>query len=503
MTQTNPDFRPWWRRVPSARRLAVFLPITAALGYGALTVGNTYINNVVPIQVAIENTHSKPGTLTVGETKTPDASLKEIVSTPGLLAFAGQERMNILVLGIDYDYTDSDQPFSKNARSDSTMVLSLDNQASLLNAVSIPRDSRVEITPKHGLDKINVAYSLGGVAQAQATIGGFLKTNLDHYVVVKVDAATKLIDAVGGIDIDVEKNMDYDDNWGHLHVHLKKGMQHLNGPQAVGYCRFRHDDESDRGRMRRQQQVIQVLIGKLHRPGILEDVNGIASVIKKSVDTDLNPMQILDLARLYASFDRKKMKTAQLAGDDAMIDGVSYLIPVDEKNKPIIRDMLKDPKELIVEDARIEVLNGSGVGGIARQTADLLTKRGFQVVRVGDADRNDYPTTQIVDHLRNHRVRSKLMEVLSQAQIEEAPSASNVDVTIIVGRDGDLSAADTPVPAPSIDSAPPSYPVARSRRPATPTSTASPTADPPAPEATPVAPLRGAEGTHLVPPGPG
>ena len=162
MTQTSagsdtvPPAKPWWRRASSARRLAAFLPLSLALGYGTMTVGNAYINNVVAIQVVIENgptPQPKPGEAP----RPPDSTLGTIAKTPGLLAFAGQERMNILVLGIDYDYTDSDQPFSKNARSDSTMVLSLDNQASLLNAVSIPRDSRVEISASHGLDKIKSA----------------------------------------------------------------------------------------------------------------------------------------------------------------------------------------------------------------------------------------------------------------------------------------------------------------------------------------------------------
>ena len=436
---------PWWRRVPSWRRTALLLPVAVGLGYGALQAGNFYIDNVVPVQVVVDNNSSRggrvappreslPNSLEASAVPTPTPQ-PNVLETPGLIAFGGdQERMNILVLGIDYDYTDKDQPTSKSARSDSTMVLSLDVKGSLLNVVSIPRDSRVEMWPNGGMDKLNAAYAYGGLPLARSTVGHFLNAPLDHYVVVNVDAAAKIVDAIGGIEINVEKTMDYDDNWGHLHVHLKKGQRHLTGEQAMGYCRFRHDDESDRGRMRRQQQVIQVLLGKLHDPRIAADIPKVASILKHSLDTDLRTAQILDLVRLYAGFDRKKMKTAQLAGEDAMINDISYLVPVDAKNKPIIRSLLKDPKDLVLEDARIEVLNGAGVSGVARQTADLLTSKGFQVVRVADADRKDYDTNLIVDRLQNSRVRSRLLQALPQAEVEESSEPSNADITVIVGR---------------------------------------------------------------------
>jgi len=98
------------------------------------------------------------------------------------------------------------------------------------------------------------------------TVEKLLGVSIDHHVKLGADSFTHLIDAVGGIEIDVEKDMKYTDSWAGFTVDLKKGRQHLNGKQATGYIRFRHDALGDIGRVERQHKVFMTLVRQLRQP---------------------------------------------------------------------------------------------------------------------------------------------------------------------------------------------------------------------------------------------
>src|SRR5262249_18490342 len=163
--------------------------------------------------------------------------------------------------------TDRDLPFSTQSRTDTMIVASLDLPTRRVTTLSIPRDMRVKIS-RHGFRKINAAYPAGGGKLTRSTVERFLGVKMDRYVLGKLGAVQRFIDAIGGITLAVEKDMDYDDNWGHLHVHLKRGTQHLKGEQVEAYLRFRHDAESDFGRMRRQQQAMRAVLAQLQSPSV-------------------------------------------------------------------------------------------------------------------------------------------------------------------------------------------------------------------------------------------
>lgn len=158
-------------------------------------------------------------------------------------------------------------------RSDTLMVATLDPKKDHAALMSIPRDTRVKIKG-HGWDKINAAYAYGsakggpeaGEKLTQRTVEDFLGVNMDHYVVINIQAFQKIIDAIGGIDIDVEKRMYYEDPWdddGGLIIDLQPGMQHMDGKTAVTYVRYR-DEEGDIGRIKRQQKFMKACMDKSH-----------------------------------------------------------------------------------------------------------------------------------------------------------------------------------------------------------------------------------------------
>ena len=157
------------------------------------------------------------------------------LASPDLTEVFGRQKLRLLVLGLDENYTTSYQMYTNAARSDTMLAVDIDLASHQVGIISIPRDLWVHI-PKSGYGKINEAIADAGPLRSVKTVVDNLNfPPFDNYVVLRIDATKNLVNAIGGLDVNVEKDMDYDDSWGHLHIHLKKGPQHLNGEQAVGY----------------------------------------------------------------------------------------------------------------------------------------------------------------------------------------------------------------------------------------------------------------------------
>src|SRR5205807_9350050 len=114
--------------------------------------------------------------------------------------------------------------------------------------------------------KINAAHNFGGPELTNETIQQAFGVSADAWVVLNFEGFQQIVDAIGGIDVDVSKKLDYDDNWGNLHIHLKPGYQHLNGYQAMGFVRMRHSD-SDEMRSKRQHEFMEAMRSKVKAPG--------------------------------------------------------------------------------------------------------------------------------------------------------------------------------------------------------------------------------------------
>ena len=232
-----------------------------------------------------------------------------------------RDKATFMIMGVDERTDDV-------GRSDTLMVVTIDpakNEAALL---SIPRDTRVAI-PRRGYDKINAAYAYGGEELTQATVEDFLGIRIDHYIIINTHAFQKIVDAIGGIDIDVEKRMYYEDPWdddGGLIIDLRPGMQHMDGKTAVTYVRYR-DEEGDIGRVRRQQKFMKACVDAVTTPAIIPRLPGIISGVLDSVRTDLSLRQILEFLGTLKEAQVHGLKTEMVPGRPLYINEVSYWIP--------------------------------------------------------------------------------------------------------------------------------------------------------------------------------
>ncbi|MBM7110713.1 LCP family protein [Brevibacillus laterosporus] len=212
--------------------------------------------------------------------------------------WTGTERVNILLMGVDKrEMRPHELP-----RSDSMMLVSIDPQKKTYDLFSIMRDTLVRI-PGHGKTRVNEALAYGGPELAMETVSDFVGQPVHYYLITDFEGFKSLIDAVGGVEIDVEKNMRYHDptDKGKYDINLKKGLQHLDGEKALQYARFRHDATSDYTRTERQRKLLSALATELKSTTTIFQIPKILDSVQPYIQTNLATLDMIKLGSLGMS----------------------------------------------------------------------------------------------------------------------------------------------------------------------------------------------------------
>jgi LCP family protein required for cell wall assembly len=227
------------------------------------------------------------------------------------------EETNILVLGLDNAF---------GQRSDTIMVLHINPKSKEAALISIPRDT-LAVLPNRGLDKINHAYTYGGIDLARKTAENLLKIEIPYYIVANFSGITDLIDELGGITVDVESRMYYVDLAGGLYINLKPGIQKLTGKEALGYLRYRLDG-GDLKRISRQQKFLRALTGEMLRRDNLLRSPKLFLTLLSYINTNLDPKKSLGLSLgMRVAYELGQIHMTTLPGTDIVVDGIYYWKP--------------------------------------------------------------------------------------------------------------------------------------------------------------------------------
>lgn len=247
-------------------------------------------------------------------------------------------KQNILLLGVDSNGADTD--LWEGTRSDTIMVVNIDPKTHTVKAISIPRDSKVYLPDNKGVQKINSAHAIGGVNLVKKTLKETFGIKIDKYIIIHDEAVEKVVDALGGIPIFVEKPMKYHDWAGHLHIDLNKGETILNGKQAVGYLRYRKDGLGDIGRTQRQQWFVRSVFEKLHSPQVITKIPEVLSIFHTYVKTDMSFYELSQYASFARGVDENKIEIATLPGAPNQKGYISYWILDPKKTQEVIDRMI-------------------------------------------------------------------------------------------------------------------------------------------------------------------
>ncbi len=212
------------------------------------------------------------------------------------------EITNILLIGIDA------RPEEINARSDTIMLLSINNQIKQAAIISIPRDTRIVFQGKNR--KINMVNQLKGPNALCQEVSTLMGTSVEHYILTNFNNFKNIIDQLGGIWIDV----DIDLHSPATGVYLGKGYQCLSGQEALTYVRFRSDVDGDIGRAQRQQRFIAALAEQMLIKENLPRLPGIVMEIKENVQTNISLRDMVYLARLASEYKTDDLITQTLPG---------------------------------------------------------------------------------------------------------------------------------------------------------------------------------------------
>lgn len=270
---------------------------------------------------------------------------------PTIGAWEGNDRVNILLVGIDRR---PGEAFV--SRTDSMMVISVDPEADSMSILSIPRDLYVQI-PGYGQDRINTALVYGaregdyldGAALAMQTVSSNLGIPINHFVMVDFGAFVRIVDLLEGVDVqvpyDINDSLYPDMDYGYDPLFIPAGMQHFDGQMALKYARTRHAD-SDFNRAYRQQQVLFAARSKALSLGIGQMILRAPSLYREvegGIRTDLNLEQLVRLAKTVSDIPSDNTQNRVLDQDYVTSfrtpGGASVLLLNSDVAMPMIQEL--------------------------------------------------------------------------------------------------------------------------------------------------------------------
>jgi polyisoprenyl-teichoic acid--peptidoglycan teichoic acid transferase len=363
--------------------------------------------------------------------------------------------VNILILGTKVLTSEVDDPIQKDVGyqalvnsfkglADTMLLVRFDPANHKLTVLSIPRDTKAYIEGV-GLTKLNEANYYGGPALAAKSISNLLGgVTIDRYLRVNVQGVEKLIDALGGVDVYVPKDMKYTDHSQHLYIDLKEGQQVLNGDKAMQFLRFRYDQYGDVGRIQRQQVLMRAIIEQTLKPKTIIKMPNILEVIQSHLDTNLSVEELVALAGFASQQKKSDVQMLMLPGDFSG-DGkhaVSYWLPSQSKIAQIMaihfnevgQDFqLNDPTAL-----SIAIQDRTNNPQAVQKLIQSLQNKGFSRVYIDSQSKSHQPlaVTRILAQKGDDISASEVRANLGFGEvIVESTGAIASDITIQLGQD--------------------------------------------------------------------
>lgn len=321
------------------------------------------------------------------------------------------EPVNILVLGVDAgDYESK----SKNSpkRSDTMMLVHYEPENNKVYMLSIPRDTRISINGH--VSKINTAHAIGGPELAIKTVEKMLSVDINYYVKLDYEGFRQCIDAIGGIDVVIPRDMDYDAV--DIHIHFKKGEKvHLDGKKAEEFVRWRKNNDGggyamgDLGRQGTQQEFLIKVIEKMKTPAGFIKLPALMKTVSSYVKTNIAPMDLIKYSYRLKSVNTSDIEKENLKGEPKYISGVSYYIWNRDLSDSFLKNFRmmgsnefykggKEDKDN--RDAKITILNATGISGQAAKYAEKLKGLGFKFIETGNYPKK-LSVTKIEDYTPN------------------------------------------------------------------------------------------------------
>lgn len=253
---------------------------------------------------------------------------------------AAGERINVLLLGLD----------GEKIRTDTMILFSMDPEKKEVGVLSIPRDTLVPLAVGPGererTEKITHAYAYGvadkkfpGVARSMKTVETWLGVPVHYYVRIDFEGFEKVVDLLGGVEMDIPEPMKYEDKEQGLTIDLPPGRQVLDGEKAIQFVRYRSYKNADLGRIEAQQRFLKTLMDKMFRIGSIFKLPAIAVESVQYVETNIEPTRMISLARLATNIPEESVQFGTVPTYE--VPGKAYLEPDNEATQKLIDRLIR------------------------------------------------------------------------------------------------------------------------------------------------------------------
>ena len=300
--------------------------------------------------------------------------------TDGPEAAAGRKEdfFTFLLLGKD----------TSSGSTDTIILVSYDVPNQQVNMMSIPRDTAVNVP--WSVKKINSVYSAkessgGGLENLKKQVGYLTGVMPDRYVIVEWEAVGEIVEAVGGVEFDVPRNMNYDDPYQNLHIHINKGLQTLDGKQAMGVIRYRHDNrrpdgtmpgyaDGDLGRTETQQAFLKAMAKKVLQLQNVTKVGNFVKTFLDHVETDMDLTEMMWFATKAMGMDADAIQACTMPNEAHTFRGGSYVFAnIDELVTLVNEQFNPYNREVTADDLQIMVRKSNGSAYVTN--GELLDSR--------------------------------------------------------------------------------------------------------------------------------
>lgn len=357
------------------------------------------------------------------------------------------EPYNLLIMGFD------NHPGETVWRSDVMLLTRVDPQEGKVWMVSLPRDYKAAVEG-HGFKKLNAAYQLGGEQLAIDTIEKLTGQKINHYMGVGLDGFQVIVDAMGGVDIDVPEKFDdpkADRSGDGSARYIDKGFQTLDGLHAMTFVRSRNFPDGDFARMRHQQLFFKALADQSATKLTTAQLLSAANKIIPYLSTDMSAGDLLRTVKDLKDAGSANVYTATLPGT-----WVSPFVVPDEAGKAeILRKFAagepfeltpeqiaeQELENLSPEDVTVTIRNGTTTVGLAKQAASVLRTRGFDVKEVGNTEiQSVYDKTLVVYKLAKPKAELVAKYLQPGVKLVESKGMYKYDteVLVVIGKDWDV-----------------------------------------------------------------
>ena len=367
----------------------------------------------------------------------------------------------VLLLGVSEDIS--------SKLSDTIIVASYNPKTQKATLLSIPRDTFIGTNKNkaNSYDKINALYQKSP-EKTLDTVNKITGLNIKYYAVISNNALVEVVDTIGGVEFDVPIDMNYDDSSQKLSIHLKKGMQKLNGEQAEGLVRFRHNNnntsypssygDNDLGRMRTQREFLKEVAKQTIKLKNITKIGSFVDILKENVTTNITNWSLIKDYIPYAiDFNTENLEMANIPGTTGSLgpNNLSFFIYDKSATEKMIKELFEkqngtgnvgesnsstsntttSSKNTENAKIKIEILNGSGDSVLLTKATKALKNEGYNVYKTGTTT----PTakTAIVNKTAVPvKITDEIKDLLGVGAISSnTTSSSTVDVRVVLGKD--------------------------------------------------------------------